>query len=219
LFVLAIPGYAVTSALFARGRLRGTEVVLLSLSLSVSIAVLGSIFLHLLPGKLETKTWTVLLVATTVVAGIWAVLRIRKQPPREDGRPRLARLRPSQAALLALALLFTAAAIIFARTPLPASGVRGYTALSIVPGPQGSGTVQVSVRSSELDRRPFRLAVHADARRTSEFLLTLDPGERWSRRFRVDRSLNRVDARLFRADSPGRVYRRVRLLLSPSTEK
>ena len=158
-----------------------------------------------------------MLVVTTVGAGVWAVLRIRKQPLREDDRPRLARLRPSQAALLALALLFTAAAIVFARTPLPASGVRGYTALSIVPGPQGSGTVQVGVRSSELGRRPFRLAVHADERRTSEFLLTLDPGERWSRRFRVDRSLDRVEARLFRAESPGRVYRRVRLLLSPST--
>ena len=291
-FVLFLPGYVLTSALFARRTIRRAEVLLLSLAFSVSIVVIGTLILNWLPWGLTTTTWTALLLAVTVIGSAWALLAIpvddaQKSPPVPTSRrqalllafaqlenafllrltlivsffvigalifewlpwspttPRLKALLIGAAfvfalwailairidkalefspaaqrtlrhvMLVALALVIGVGAIALSRTPLPAKGVAGYSTLWILPGPSGSGTVIVGVQSSELHPTSYRLSVRSTSGKKLDRQLTLQPGQRWIQRFRVERSSRRVSAQLFRNRSPEKVYRRVRLVLRP----
>jgi hypothetical protein len=208
--VLVLPGYALTSALFARRAVAGSTVLLLSLSVSIAVVIVGSFVLNWLPAGLTETTWTTLLAGTTAVAGLWAA---RVLPAGSAGRDSfaLSRRTAARAAMVVLALAITAGTLVFARKPLPAKGVRGYTALWILPG--GSSAVDVGVQSSELRRTSFRLDLDAGSGPTIRRHFVLSTGERWLARLRVDRSTKRIDARLYRRASTTRVYRRVRLLL------
>ena len=53
--VLLLPGYALTSALFARHDLQNVQVVLLTLTLSFVTVILGTFVLHWFPGGLTTE--------------------------------------------------------------------------------------------------------------------------------------------------------------------
>jgi len=211
-FVLVLPGYALTAALFATARLRQTDVLLLTIALSLSLVGLGTLGLNWLPGRLTATTWTALLMAGTALAAVWAFVRIPAGTGRRAFPPGL--LTTRQVGLLAIALLITVGAIVFARRPLPARGVHGYTALWIVAQPPGSRTIRVGVQSSEVERTSYLLAVRTDRGELLQRRLTLAPRERWTYRLAAGRSSHRVDADLFRSDSPSRVYRRVRLLLT-----
>lgn len=214
-FVLVLPGYAVSSALFTRGRLERANLLLLSIALSLSIVVIGALGLNLLPFGLTATTWTGLLFGTTVLAALSALFRMPRRADHES-RP-LRRLSLPQAWLLVTALGITAAAIAFARTPLPARGVHGYTVLWILPRPSGSRTIEIGIESSELRQTSYLLRLRVGDSKPLKRRLTLAPGSRWSMRFRVDPTIRQVDARLFRSESPKRVYRRVRLLIGPSS--
>jgi Protein of unknown function (DUF1616) len=210
--VLLLPGFALTSAVFARRRLGRLDVLFLSLAFSLSIVVLGTLVLNALPWGLTRTTWTALVVGVAIVASVWALVRI---PAGAGGEATRIRLTMRQAALVATALLITAGVIIFARTPLPARGVEGYTALWIVPDPSRSRSILVGVRSSELHATSYKLKVRTDDREELDRQLTLAPGNRWTVRLRVPGSSRRVEGRLFRSDAPNQVYRRVRLILRP----
>lgn len=211
--LLLVPGYALASALFGRCGLRGADLLLFSITLSLAVVIVGTFVLNWLPYGLTTTTWTALLAGTTLVAGLWAVLVI---PAGKRGRSRTTlRPRPREIGVLAIALLIAVNAIAFGRTPLPAAGIQGYTSLWILPGGRHAG--EVGVESSELHRTVYRLEIRDDQGHRIQRSLTLAPGQRWSARFRVPQSAHRVDARLFRRGSPRHVYRRVRLLLSSRT--
>jgi uncharacterized membrane protein len=247
-FVLVLPGYAVSSALFSRGRLERGNLLLLSIALSLSIVVIGALGLNLLPFGLTATTWAGLLAGVTVLAALSALLRMPRDADHES-RPlddqtlddaitrlvisvsgqasgvserskdsrHLPRLSLPQVLLLIAALGITAAAIAFARTPLPAKGVRGYTVLWILQRPSGSRTIEVGVESSELRQTSYLLRLRMGDSEPLKRRLTLAPGSRWSMRFRVNATIRQVDARLFRSDSPKHVYRRVRLLIGTSS--
>jgi uncharacterized membrane protein len=244
-FVLVLPGYAVSSALFTRGRLERANLLLLSIALSLVIVVIGALGLNLLPFGLTATTWTGLLFGTTALAALSALFRMPRHADHEsrpltvdDVMTRLVNSVSSQASrvsersqdsrrlrrsslpqvwLLITALGITAAAIAFARTPLPAKGVRGYTVLWILPRPSESRTIEVGVESSELRQTSYLLRLRVGDSKPLKRRLTLDPGSRWSMRFQVDPTIRQVDARLFRSDSPKHVYRRVRLLIGTSS--
>jgi len=209
--VLVLPGYALASALLARRDVADSTVLLLSMALSIAVVIVGSFVLNWLPPGLTETTWTILLAGTTTLAGLWAARVL----PAGTGRHSFALSRTvARAAMVVLALAITAGALVFARKPLPAKGVRGYTSLWILPA--GSSAVDVGAQSSELRRTPFRLDLDAGSGRTIRRYFVLSTGERWSMRVRVGQGTKRVDVRLYRRASPTRVYRRVRLLLPRS---
>ena len=213
-FVLFLPGYALTSALFARRRIGRADVALLSLAFSASIVVLGTLILNALPWNLTTRAWVCLLLAATLTGALWALHAVPAENSRELWPlPPIAR---GQVLLVALALAVAAGAVIVARTPLPAKGVLGYTALWILPGPEKSDTIVIGVQSSELHTTSYQLKVRSAGGHEFNRRLTLAPGESWVKRFRVGRSATRVDAELFRDAAPHHLYRRVRLLLHPA---
>jgi uncharacterized membrane protein len=215
-FVLFLPGYALTSALFARRRIGSADVVLLSLAFSISIAIIGTLILNWLTLHLTRATWTGLLLAATIIAALWALRAIPADTDADRQPSPGPRMTLRQAVLLALALgaalVAVAAVIVFARTPLPARGVQGYTALWILPGSSRSEVV-IGVQSNERHTTSYQLKIRSGGGRELDQRLTLAPGDRWTRRIRVAPSSRRVDAELFRSESPQDVYRRVRLLL------
>ena len=213
-FVLFLPGYALTSALFARRRIGSADVVFLSLAFSISIVVIGTLILNWLTSHLTTTTWTALLLAETIIAALWALRGIPADTERQPSLQLRTTLRHATPLALALvaALVAVAAVIIFSRTPLPARGVRGYTALWMLPG-QNRSEIVIGVQSSERHTTSYQLKIRSGADRELDQRLTLAPGDRWIKRIRVAPSSRRVDAELFRSGSPQHVYRRARLLL------
>src|ERR1700680_3784571 len=78
LFVL--PGYTLIEALFHQKLLNSTYRLVLSLGLSLTLAILGGLMLNVLPGGLQALSWAVLLgLLTTVFALFAAYLRRRVQ--------------------------------------------------------------------------------------------------------------------------------------------
>jgi uncharacterized membrane protein len=213
--VLALPGYALGYVLLGSRALGTAERVALSVALSLTMTILGTLVLDVLSLPLSRRTWSLFLGTITVAAAVAG--DVGSSELRRDPRTwRVPRVRDAAAVGLALAL--AAAAVVLARTPLhPPRGVTGYTQLWVLP--RGPG-VEVGIASRELGPVRYRLDVSTGEdveRRWTQ--LRLEPGEQWTRVL-SGRSLGRpgeaVTARLFRADQPRSAYRRVRLRLEPN---
>jgi Protein of unknown function (DUF1616) len=215
---LALPGYAVTSAAFARQRLPQAQALLLTVAMSLSILATGSLVLQLIPGGLRAASWTVLLLL--VILGGCAVAARRR--PAVTDRPRRARpgrRRFGEATLLVIAGLGTAAAFALAKTPLPARNVIGYTQLWMLPaGSASQPRVEIGVTSAETGSVAYRLELEAQSDRgtvhpLASFPFGLGPGQRFERVVPVapaaPRSTERIVASLYRRDQPNAVYRYV----------
>ena len=77
LFVLALPGYAITAAIFPWKILTGLERLLFTVGLSLTATILCGLVLNLTPWGLQTTSWTVLLSIVTLVASLAAMQRRR----------------------------------------------------------------------------------------------------------------------------------------------
>lgn len=227
LLLLVLPGLALTRVLFPERRLGAPETVLLSVALSIALAVVGALVLHATPFDLTRGSWAVLLAGVTVLAALVAQVRAQRDlrldtsfervTKRRDPIPAAPRIRRQwliNGALLGLALGVGISAISLARTPLPAKGIEGYTALWLLPGDTGRRTFEVGVQSSELETTRYRLVVRVAGTRVPPYRFELGTGGRWKARLRVERGFSgTVRALLYRASAPDKVYRRVRLLV------
>lgn len=212
---LLLPGYALTAAVFARERLDGSQLALLTISLSLATLIIGAVLLSATAGGLETASWAALLVIV-VIGGSLTAARRRRRGPRSKPR-RVVRPRSYDVLLLAGAVAVTAAASAIAWTPFPAKDAAGYTSLWILPPHQpGVSGVRVGVSSDEQDPIYYRLELQVDGNSPAVKHLALAPGEQRVLRFRrpaSDASLP-VRATLYRVDDPGRPYRQVRTWIS-----
>lgn len=215
IFLLLAPGLALTRALFPDSALPARRLFLLSIALSFAVADLGSILLDWAGVRLDLLSWTLLVtgVMGAAVAGaksrggtvLPASWRVRRRP----------RISARSFLLLAAAAFVTAGAVVLSRTPLPARGVQGDTALWLLPGPR-PGLVRVGVSSSELRPKAYSVVV---VERGGPSLISrrirLTPGETWTRVLKIPASAGtgRVLARLYVADSNGSSYRLATLLV------
>ncbi len=123
-------------------------------------------------------------------------------------------------AAVGLALVLAVLAVGVARTPLPAKGVDGYTALSLLPAEPGSTTtVRVGVTSAELRETPFRLELRAGGEILASARLTLSPTDQWNGVVDIASVPTRrrsLEALLYRADRDQKPYRRATLVLPGS---
>jgi len=209
LFVL--PGFTLSAALFPGGRLDLGRRLLLPVGLSLSTGVLGALVLDVTFG-LHRSSWAVLLGAVTGGgAAVAATRRIGLAGPGPGSRlPR--RL---DVALVGIALAVVAGSMVFARTPLAASNVQGYTALSILPVHGHTRAVRLEVSSSELRTASYRLKLHVGPRLIAARRLTLAPGSKWERTVplpaRHTSGAHWITARLYRLGHPHGAYRSVRM--------
>ena len=216
--VVLCPGYALTMALFPE-RLPGwPERILFSLGLSLATAILGAVAVNLLPWGLQTGVWAGLFAAVTLGASLAAAWRRRGQPDEVPARLPQRNLGWSQWSLLGLAVLLTAGAVELVRTPLPTTGVLGYTLLWITPAGDASWPdVHLAMSSSELTTTHYRLRVTLDSQLYLDVPdITLEPGGKWERQIALSggQPVRVVEAVLYRQAEPGTVYRRVALFRS-----
>jgi uncharacterized membrane protein len=203
--LLALPGYATTVALFPRQTSDVARVLLLSAGLSLSLDVLVALPLDVTVG-LTATTWSIAVVAVTAIASAVAVRRgegsgLARVPP-------LPRLRRIDGSLFALAAAGVVAAIVLARTPLPATHAQGYTALWLVAADRAHA-IRVGVVSGELQRTTYRLVVRAGTHVIyQDAAVELAPGQQVEHVVRLSRHDRpaRVEAQLYRAGFP-KLYR------------
>jgi hypothetical protein len=211
--LLACPGYSLTAAVFAGVPLERARRLLLALGLSLSLAVVGALVLSLTQVGLRDGSWAVLLTAVTWGAGVIGALRRERRAP---SRLQLPRIRLVDVVLLALAALVAVGAMAFARAPLSAKNVQGYTALWLRPAPQaGVPAVQLGVASRELISVSYRLELEVGTHLVFDRRLTLEPGQQWEQVVHpapaTTLAVEPVHVRLYREDRPGVVYRWARL--------
>ena len=161
LFVL--PGYAITQALFA-GRPRSlSQLSLLTIGLSLSVSILTALVLSLATNGLRVGSWLTVVVAI-VLGACWAAFRRRQSLEPEIRSDDVATYRGSPACARATWSLLVIAGVVhrwrgcFARMPLPAKNVQGYTALSIAQSSaETPPAVRVNVTSEEQQTRVYRI--------------------------------------------------------------
>ncbi len=177
--VLALPGYALVSLAFRPGDLRATEVVMLSVSISIVATIATGLALDVLSVKLTAAPWMGLLAVITVAAAVRASVRGHARPLN---LPRL-RLRPLEAGagVAVLALLGAAAALGF--TPLAApKNTPGTSALWIVPAPGGRAAACVGLINEELRTTTYTIEVSVAGVPAEHFgPITLAAGGSWTR--------------------------------------
>jgi len=224
---LLLPGYAITAATFARRELEWPQFLLLSLALSLTVLVLGSLLLNYVPGGIRGLSWSLLLLA--VVLGCCRAAALRRDgksgPPRWP-RPRLGGL---EIGLLSGGLAAAAAAVILASSAVPAKDAVGYTQLWLLPEAGSRGAeVQVGVKSQEQDPVDYDLRIRVGnygpgvrpshrgpaTRETLTRSFRLDPGETRLTRISAPPGSTAakvpVVATLLRHNQPFTVYRRVK---------
>jgi hypothetical protein len=225
---LVLPGYALTSAAFARRSVTRAHMLMLTVAMSLSILAIGSLVLQLVPGGLRTASWTVLLLF--VVIGGSAIAARRRRPVADRRWPDLPpRPRLLEAALLVIAGLGTAAAFALAKTPLPARNVIGYTQLWMLrAGSASQPGVHIGVASAETGSIAYRLELvaepdHAPIQAVASFQFALRPGQQFERVVPIatfaPSGSQRVVAHLYRRDQPYAVYRYVLIRISDSAQR
>jgi uncharacterized membrane protein len=220
--LLVLPGYALCAAIFARHRLGFAYVALLSLGLSLATLVLGSVLLDASSIALRSESWTLVQLCVLATSVAVAIGRRGSAGPLM-ALPRV-RIRARDLVLLLLGASIAVGAVAFARTPLPAKKVQGYTAFWLLP-PRSphAASLRLGVTSSELQTQSYRVVVTQGQRLLYERgALRLAPGATWTVTIpsaNLPRK-NAVTARLYRSQRPGEIYRSVRLwLASPRASK
>jgi hypothetical protein len=209
--LLVLPGYALASAAFAR-RPRGlAQFLVLTLGLSLAVLALGSLLLNFLPGGLRAGSWAILLVLVTAAGCREAALRRRPAQEPPLAALKLPRPRPLRAGLVLAGVALAAVAFALAFIAFKAPDVIGYTELWIRPA-KGDAAVRVGVGSQEQETHAYKLvASYGGGQPFATRSFSLDPGKTKTVRLAVPAAKNprKVVAALYRADRPGRPYRRV----------
>jgi uncharacterized membrane protein len=225
LLLSVLPGYAIAQALFA-GRPRSlSQLSVLSIGLSLSVSILTALVLSLATNGLRTGSW--LTVVVVIVLGAdWAALRRRASvEPEATGTAIVplvrVRLRVRDVILLVVAAAVVVGALLFARTPLPAKNVQGFTALSIVQtATRTPPTVRVAVTSEEQETRVYRVVVTSGEKVLYERRIELVPGQGWSATVPVPSTPAagqvRVDAAISWNYQPRTEYRSVHVWVDPA---
>jgi len=212
LLVLVLPGYALTAALLPGLTLEVPQRILLSIGLSLIVAILSGLILNGLEWRLQTSSWTAILVGVTISACAAAWIRRRGYlagPLRFHFN-----LHARDALLLGVAGVITLVAVGLALTPMPARDIEGYTMLWIQP--EGKGTqneVRLGITSHELTSKRYRLQVKVGDQIVQDWpAISLMPGKEWSTTILIpvnSSSNGAVEAALYLLDKPDIVYRRV----------
>lgn len=219
---LAMPGYAIVSAAFARHPLDRARLAVLSIALSLAILALGSVVLNYTPGGIHGISWAALLLIVIFGCARAAALR-RDGEPVAPSWPRI-RLSHLEWGMGLGALAAVVAALVLASTTLPAKDALGFTELWIVPVAESGGSkARIGVRSQEQQATEFDMGIRIGRDRVVRRSFTLAPGE--EEVVSVGAAPGPagtevpVVATLLLDEDPSTVYRRVRGSLTATGER
>ena len=210
--LLIAPGYAITAATFARRPLERAKVALLSVALSLAALVLGGLLLNYVPGGLQAIPWALLVLL--VVFACCRSAALRRAPAARGGKLPALRVGRRDAGLLLGGAALAAVAIGLAMTTLPAKNARGFTQLWVTPQTNPAArSAEIGIGSEEQHAASYILRVKVgDAARPLVRRFTLRPGDTQILEFDAPPlalGTVPVSARLYLADRPRAVYRRV----------
>jgi hypothetical protein len=176
--VLALPGYALTRAMLRLDELRGTELLIVSVALSIMVTVFAALLMQAAGVRLEERQWMAVIAVVTIVAAAVGISRGQAHPvvlPHVN-----VRLREAIAIAGAAVLLIAAAALGF--TPLSApKGTIGSSPVWILPG-AGDNSADFGVINDETSARRYTLELTVVGQPTRTFgPFALPPGGTWSR--------------------------------------
>jgi len=212
LMVLFLPGYAISRALLPQQD--HSMRLLVSLGVSVGIAILGGLVLHFTVWGLSTESWAVWLSSMTLL-GCLGTLLYREGLPAD--RTPLPRLEWKIVASLALSTGLIVAAIWIARSSALRAGTT-FTQLWAIPeSANGQYIVHIGVRNQETRAWSYELYIESRGRTLYDWPdVRLEPGEQWETTLVLEEMpAGPIEILLFRADAPDRPYRRTRL--TPAT--
>ena len=225
--VLALPGYAVVTALFPRRVMGRVEQVVLSLGLSLAIAVLGGFALNWTSSGLRSSSWAMLLSGITIGGCIVGLARQHGHlmPDIEGLRTEHlgVGLTWRQVLLGGLAMVIVGGALTLSTMgAAQQQRAQRFTQLWILPasGAQAKSAVHIGIRNMEQATVTYSLDLTVDGKVATVWpAIPLRPDEQWEATFALPASdqtaARRVEAVLYRADMPHAVYRHVVLSLGP----
>lgn len=218
--VFFLPGYALSAAIFARGRIPLRHLLVLSVGLSLAVLALGALLLNYLPGGIRAGWWALLLVIVVFAATRSAAIRrpSRRAAPSPSWRPRL---NVPQVVLFAGGGLAIVAAIVLAFTPVSAKNAVGYTQMWIQPLEGAKTGVEIGIGSAEKREASYRLWVKFGNREAPQGrYFKLAPGETKVVKLLTEEQpakTEQIRAALFKQGGPGRAYRRVSTWIRPAS--
>lgn len=220
--VLVLPGYLCTAAAFPRGGLGVVERLLLSLGMSLVLAVLGGLLLHLTPWGLGVLNWVVYFVTVILLAGGVTWWRRRSMPAAVTAR-RFITISLRQGLLLCTLVLILASAVAVARIGAEEQRVAHFTQFWLLPGGQDEvDQIHLGITNEELQPVRYRVEVSVTGIVVQEWsLIALDQGQRWQTTVTLPMPRDdseSVTALLYRLDAPDVVYRHVNFWRSSGGE-
>jgi uncharacterized membrane protein len=212
--VFFLPGYALGLALFRRKTLGRLERGLLSVALSIAVVIAVGFVLTFTPWGLHPIAWLISLVSVTLVASA-AALASGQEPLWTSARRINPVIRPGDVLLFGMGLLAIVIALQLGHIPSPADRTAGYTTMWLLPQDNNPESVSLGVSSSEFEPVRYKLVIEVDGQAAKEWNnIVLEPGQEWRNAFDLPplaEDKQEVEALLYRADSPGTVYRNVTL--------
>ena len=213
LLTLALPGYALTEALFPRPTLDATNRLLFTCGLSLVATILGGFVLNWTPWGLQPESWATLLSYLTLGGCLVAIVRRPVTSPSAQ-RPALP-IDPGQALLFGLAALTLAGSVLIARGEAAQRPAPDVVQLWMLPGE--SQAIRLGVITKGPAVGSYRLVVLRGGYTIREWpALALGAEARWETTVDIlerQPGSGPVEARLYRTAEPGVVYRQVKLWL------
>jgi uncharacterized membrane protein len=221
--VLVLPGYALTEAIFAERRLRDPERLVFSLGLSLIIVIASGFVINFTPFGLRVSSWAISLSAITLGACGAALLRRKRQSVSASGWLRTGNvgLTFRQVLLLGLAALIVCGAVVVSIIGAERQQYPGFTQFWILPATgatKAKNAVRLGVSNMESKAMQYRLIVNVDGKVIKQWAsIDLEPNEKWEATLIIPQmehtGTERVEALLYRMDTPTRIYRNVVLWL------
>lgn len=217
--VFVLPGYILTQALFHKRTFDPVYRSVLSLGLTLAIDILGGFVLNILPIGLRAISWAAFLGLLTTLLSLW-VASLRRRSGSNISSTYWLRLSIHEYVLIGLAT-----AVVFLAVRYTALGVTqeprpGFTQFWMLPSNQidKNCAVSIGVHSFELSATTYRIVVTVNGTRADTWpSIPLKPQGEWNQSVSIqpETAIGNlyIEARLYRIDEPGSVYRDVHLVL------
>ncbi len=212
--VFIFPGYTLSEILFHKRSFNASYRLLISIGLSLTIAVLSGLILNLLPGGLQAISWALWLGLITVVFSLLAAY-LRRGVPMNRTSPIRFRFSVYPAIMFALATLVAIFAFLYSAFGVVKQPYPGFTQLWMIPEAQTgkSCAVSLGVRSFETSPVTYRITMTAmRVEITSWSPVVLASQQAWTRLVTIPPTTASnvyVEVQLYRFDKPGTLYREV----------
>lgn len=218
--VFLLPGYALTAAFPGREALDIPKRLVFILGISLVVVVIGGLILNFTSFGLNAGSWAVYLSSITIAASIVALIRRQRGSVAASGALRAGAIGFTfrQGLLLGLAALIVCAAFALSIIGAERQPTQGFTQLWLIPAAANANkAISLGVSNMEGTTMEYRLALSINGKVVQTWpSIDLNPNQNWTTTLVIPPSTvssSKVEAVLYRADAPTKIYRYVILWL------